>query len=74
MRDLFGSTLFLSLKQRTLQVLIKVWKKKKTPTAKLLQELVPGVASVKPARIDVVIIDGKFFLHLLVDPPSALAQ
>ena len=73
MRDLFGSTLFLSLKQRTLQVLIKVWKKK-TPTAKLLQELVPGVASVKPARIDVVIIDGKFFLHLLVDPPSALAQ
>ena len=49
-------------------------KKKKTPTAKLLQELVPGVASVKPARIDVVIIDGKFFLHLLVDPPSAFAQ
>ena len=49
-------------------------KKRKTPTAKLLQELVPGVASVKPARIDVVIIDEKFFLHLLVDPPSALAQ
>ena len=73
MRDLFGSTLFFSLKQRTLQVSIKVWKKK-TPTAKLLQELVPGVASVKPARIDVVIIDGKFFLYLLVDPPSALAQ
>ena len=67
MRDLFGSTLFLCLKQRTSQILI-------TPTAKLLQELVPGVASVKTARIDVVIIDGKFFLHLLVNPSSAFAK
>ena len=86
MRDLVGSILFLSLKQKVdmgevlnfhrlrylifLQVLIEVWKKKHSHRAKLLQELELGIASIKPASIDVMIIDKIFLLHLLVDPPS----
>ena len=44
--------------------------KKKTSKEKLLQKLESRVASVKPASLDVMIIDAMFFLDLLVDPPS----
>ena len=47
---------------------------KKTPKARLLHELKSSVASVKPASIDVMIIDAMFFLHLLVDPPSTFVS
>ena len=47
---------------------------KKTPKAKLLQELESRVVSLKPASIDVMIIDAIFFLHLLVDPPSTFGS
>ena len=50
-----------------LQMLMEVWEKKHL---KQLKELESRVASVKPASIDVLIIDAMFFLHLLVDPPS----
>ena len=47
---------------------------KKIPKAKLLKELESRVASVKPASIDVMIIDAMFFLNLLVDPPSTFGS
>ena len=73
MRDLFRYTLFLSLKQRidtgevlkhslTQVTLFLENVDEKTPKAKLLQELESHVASVKPASIDVMIIDTMFFL------------
>ena len=83
MRDLFGSILFLSLKQRI--NMGEVWKypltqvplsivnvdgsMNKAHKAKLLQELKSCVASIKPASIDIMI-----FLHLLVDPPSTFGS
>ena len=83
MRDLSGSVLFLSLKQKIdmgevlkyplTQVPLSLanvdGSMKKTPKAKLLQELESRVVSLKPASIDVM-IDAMFFLHLLVDPSS----
>ena len=75
MRGLFGSILFVSFKQRIdvgevlkyplTQVPLFLANvdgsmRKKTPKAKLLQELESRVASVKPASIDVLIIDAMF--------------
>lgn len=47
---------------------------KKSPRAKLLQEMESRFVSVKPASIDVKIIDAMFFLHFLVDPPSTFGS
>ena len=88
MRDLSGSVLFLSLKQKIdmgevlkyplTQVPLSLanvdGSMKKTPKAKLLQQLESRVVSLKPASIDVMIIDAMFFLHLLVDPPSTFGS
>ena len=45
----------------------------KTPKSKLLQELEKRVASNPPSNVDVTIIDGMFFFHLLYQPPSTFA-
>ena len=45
----------------------------KTPKSKLLQELEKRVASNPPANVNVTIIDGMFFFHLLYQPPSTFA-
>ena len=47
---------------------------KKILKAKLLKELESRVASVKPASIDVMIIDAMFFFNLLVDSPSTFGS
>ena len=44
---------------------------KKKKKKKLLEELESRVACVNSASIDVMVIDVMFFLHLLVDLPSA---
>ena len=88
MRDLFVSILLLSLKQRIdmgevlkyslTQVPLSLanvdGSMKKTPKVKLLQELESRVASLKPASIDVMVVDAMFFLHLLVEPPSTFGS
>ena len=43
----------------------------KTPKSKLLQELEKRVASNPPTNVNVTIIDGMFFFHLLYQPPSS---
>ena len=87
-RDLFGSILFLSLKQKIgMGEVLKYpltqvplyfanadGSMKKIPKAKLLQELQSHVTSDKLASIDAMIIDAMFFLYLLVDPPSTLGS
>ena len=45
----------------------------KTPKSKLIQELEKRVASNPPTNVDVTIIDGMFFFHLLYQPPSTFA-
>ena len=74
MRDLLGSILFLSLKQRIeMEEVLKYpptkvplslanvdGSMKKTARAKLLQELESRVVSLKPASIDVMIMDAMF--------------
>ena len=42
----------------------------KTPKVKLLNELESRVKSIDPQHVDVTIIDGMFFLHLMVDLPA----
>ena len=43
----------------------------KTPKSKLLQELGKRVASNPPTNVNVTIIDGMFFFHLLYQPPAS---
>ena len=45
----------------------------KTPKSKLFQELEKRVASNPPSNVDVTIIDGMFFFHLLHQPPFTFA-
>ena len=45
----------------------------KTTKLKLLQELEKSVASNPSKNVDVTIIDGMFFFHLLYQPPSTFA-
>ena len=45
----------------------------KTPKSKLLQELHERFASNPPTNVDVTIIDGMSFFHLLYQPPSTFA-
>ena len=46
----------------------------KTLKSKMLQELEKRVASNPPTNVDVTIIDGMFFFHLLYQPPSTFAD
>ena len=85
--DLFGSILYHALqaevdtKQMLRYLLIPVplsishvnGTMQKTPKSKLLQELEKRVASNPPTNVDVTIIDGMFFFHLLYQPPSTFA-
>ena len=45
----------------------------KTLKSKMLQELEKRVASNPPTNVDVTIIEGMFFFHLLYQPPSTFA-
>ena len=85
--DLFGSILYHALqaevdtKQMLRYLLIPVplsishvnGTMQKTPKSKLLQELEKRVASNPPSNVDVTIIDGMFFFHLLYQPASTFA-
>ena len=87
-RALFGSILFLSLQKQIdmaeilsyplIQVPLALSHAdglmQKTPKVKLLHELEAQVKSTPPSKIDTTIIDGMFFLHLLVDLPSSFGQ
>ena len=44
-----------------------------TPMSKLLQELEKRVATNLPTNVDVTILDGMFFFHLLYQPPPTFA-
>lgn len=46
----------------------------KTTMVKLLNELEARVKSTEPSHVDVTVIDGMFFLHLLVNLPSPFGQ
>ena len=82
--DLFGSILYHGLQAEVemkqilrypltplpLQIHHLAGTMQKTPKSKLLQELEKRVASNPPTNVDVTIIDGMFFFHLLYQPPS----
>ena len=87
-RDLFGSVLFLSL-QRNVDMAEVFWYPLtpfplsfchtdgtilNSPKANLLTELESRVKSEAPNKIDAAVLDGMFFLHLLVDPPKTFKQ
>lgn len=83
-RDLFGSILYHALQAEVdMEQILKYpltpvplsmshvdGTMMKTPKSKLLEELEKRIASSPPSKIDVTIIDGMFFLHLLYQPPS----
>ena len=87
-RDLFGSVLFLSLQRKVdmeevfcypltsvpLSLCYTDGTILKSPKAKLLTELESRVKSEAPTKIDAAVVDGMFFLHLLVDPPKTFKQ
>ena len=84
-RDLFGSVLFLSLQKKvdmaevfccpltpvSLSLFYTDGTILKSPSAKLLTELKSRVKSEDPTKI---VVDGMFFLHLLVGPPKTFKQ
>ena len=80
MRDLFGSILYQSLQKNIdmaevfkyplTPVPLSFGTMQKTPKVKLLNELESRVKSINPQHVDVTIIDGMFFLHLLVNLPA----
>ena len=87
-RDLFGSVLFLSL-QRNVDMAEVFWYPLapvplsfchtdgtilNSPKAKLLTELESRVKPEAPTKIDAAVVDGMFFLYLLVDSPKTLKQ
>ena len=86
--DLFGSILYHGLQAEVemkqilrypltplpLQIHHLAGTMQKTPKSKLLQELEKRVASNPPTNVDVTIIDGMFFFHLLYQPPSTFAD
>ena len=45
-----------------------------TPKLALLNEIEVRVTCVLPEYIDVIIVDGMFFLHLFIDFPSTIGQ
>ena len=45
-----------------------------TPKSALLDEIKARVTSVLSEYIDVIIVDGMFFLHLLIHLPSTMGQ
>ena len=87
-RGLFGSVLFLSLQRKVdmaevfyypltpvpLSLCYTDGTILKSPKAKLLTELESRVKSEAPTKIDAAVVDGMFFLHLLVDPPKTFKQ
>ena len=87
-RDLFGSFLFLFLQRKVdmaevfcypltpvpLSLCYTDGTILKSPKAKLLTELESRVKSEAPTKIDAAVVDGMFFLHLLVDPPKTFKQ
>ena len=87
-RDVFGSVLFLSLQRKVdmaevfyypltpvpLSLCYTDGTILKSPKAKLLTELESRVKSEAPTKIDAAVVDGMFFLHLLVDPPKTFKQ
>ena len=81
-RDLFGSILYHALQAEVDMEQILRYpltpaplpiSQQKTPKSKLLQELEKRVASNPPTHVDMTIIDGMFFFHLLYQPPSTFA-
>ena len=88
MRDIFGSILCLSLERKVdMEDILKYpltsvplslchidGTMQKTPKTKLLQELENRVKFIGPTYVDVTIIDGMFFLHLLIDLPQTVGQ
>ena len=87
-RDLFGSALFLSLQRKVDMAEVFCYPLTpvplslchtdgtilSSPKAKLLTELESRVRSEAPTKIDAPVVDGMFFLHLLVDPPKTFKQ
>ena len=87
-RDLFGSFPFLFLQRKVdmaevfcypltpvpLSLCYTDGTILKSPKAKLLTELESRVKSEAPTKIDAAVVDGMFFLHLLVDPPKTFKQ
>ena len=86
-RDLFGSNLYYELQAEVdMEQILRYPLKpvplsishvdetmQKTPKSKLVQELEKTVASNSPTIVDVTIIDGMFFFHLLYQPQSPFA-
>ena len=86
-RDLFGSILYHTLQAEVdmnqllgylltlvlLSISLVGETIQETTKSKLLQELAKKVASDPPTNVDVTIIDGMFFFHLLYQPPPTFA-
>ena len=86
-RDLFGSILYHALQAEVdmeqilrypltlvpLSISHVGGTMQKTLKSKMLQELEKRVASNPPTNVDVTIIEGMFFFHLLYQPPSTFA-
>ena len=88
MPDLFGSilVLFLQKKVDTAEVLRYPLsplplslchtdgRMQSAPKSALLNEIEARVTCVLPEYIDVIIVDGMFFVHLFIDLPSTISQ
>ena len=87
-RDLFGSILFMSLQhQIDVGELFKIpltpvplslchvdGSMLKTQKSKRMGELEQRNVATDPGHVDVTIVDGMFFFHLLKDPPMLLGD
>ena len=88
MRDIFGSLLFLSLQKKVdmaevlrypltplaLSLCYTDDRMQSTPKSALLNEIEARVTCVLPEYIDVILVDGMFFLHSLIDLPNTMGQ
>ena len=86
--DLFGSVLFLSSQRKLNMAEVFCYPLKavplslchtdgtilSAPKSKLLTELESRVKSEASTKIDAAVVDGMFFLHLLMDPPKNFKQ
>ena len=88
LKDMFGAILRIALEKRVDMATVLTYpltpvplslchvdgKMQKTPKAKLLQELESRVIHSPPKNVDIVIVDGMFFLHLLVELPQTFGS
>ena len=88
MPDLFGSILVLFLQKKVditevlrypltplpLSLCHTDGRIQSTPKSTLLNEIEARVTCVLPEYIDVIIVDGMFFVHLFIDLPSTISQ